>query len=139
LQQIFDSFPFHALSEFPTCIAPFHVLTRFPNVCIALPKSRAHSAFVIEAVADQQKAASKADPATKDLWTEIGLWRYCRQPNYFGEMAGYESGFLEMGPLETGLEVLCSVLFLRRLLSHFHYRGSSVVTFGTLRGLVSQL
>jgi steroid 5-alpha reductase family enzyme len=44
---------------------------------------------VIEAVADQQKAASKADPATKDLWTEIGLWRYSRQPNYFGEMAGY--------------------------------------------------
>jgi steroid 5-alpha reductase family enzyme len=51
-----------------------------------------HTAFVIEAVADQQKAASKADPATKDLWTETGLWRYCRQPNYFGEMAGY--GFL---------------------------------------------
>jgi steroid 5-alpha reductase family enzyme len=35
----------------------------------------------MEAVADYQKTQSKADPATKDLWTETGLWRYCRHPN----------------------------------------------------------
>ncbi len=75
-------------------------------------------AFLIETVADQQKAASKADPATKDLWVETGLWRFCRQPNYFGEMAGWSSVFCFCAPLLVDAEwvAVVSPVFITWLL-----------------------
>jgi steroid 5-alpha reductase family enzyme len=41
--------------------------------------------FVFESVADRQMAAFKADAANKGKLIDIGLWRYSRHPNYFGE------------------------------------------------------
>ena len=38
-----------------------------------------------EAVADQQLARFKADPANRAGVMDRGLWRYTRHPNYFGE------------------------------------------------------
>ena len=41
--------------------------------------------FSFEAVADQQLARFKADPANAGRVMDRGLWRYSRHPNYFGE------------------------------------------------------
>ena len=42
--------------------------------------------FIIEATADSQKMAFRNDPANKSKWINIGIWRYSRHPNYFGEI-----------------------------------------------------
>jgi len=40
-----------------------------------------------EALADHQKMAFKASsPGNKERWCDVGLWRYSRHPNYWGEM-----------------------------------------------------
>jgi len=41
--------------------------------------------FAFEAMADQQLARFKADPANAGQVMDRGLWRYSRHPNYFGE------------------------------------------------------
>jgi steroid 5-alpha reductase family enzyme len=42
--------------------------------------------FLVEAVADAQKAAFKAKDENRGRFVSTGLWRYSRHPNYFGEM-----------------------------------------------------
>ena len=42
------------------------------------------SGFAIEVIADNQK--SKFNIEGNNIWIETGLWRYCRHPNYFGEI-----------------------------------------------------
>ena len=42
--------------------------------------------FCIESVADWQKFAFKSDLANKGKFIDVGLWKYARYPNYFGEM-----------------------------------------------------
>jgi steroid 5-alpha reductase family enzyme len=41
------------------------------------------AAASLEAVADRQLAACKADPANRGTTMRTGLWRYSRHPNYF--------------------------------------------------------
>lgn len=43
--------------------------------------------FVIEVVADAQKSTFRKNPAYQDMFISSGLWRYCRHPNYLGEIA----------------------------------------------------
>jgi steroid 5-alpha reductase family enzyme len=40
----------------------------------------------IEAVADQQKLQLKRDLASQRRWCDVGVWRWSRHPNYFGEV-----------------------------------------------------
>jgi hypothetical protein len=40
--------------------------------------------FLVEAVADAQKFSFKQ--RNPDKWTNVGLWKYARYPNYFGEI-----------------------------------------------------
>jgi steroid 5-alpha reductase family enzyme len=42
--------------------------------------------LVIEAIGDQQKLNLKKNPATKGRWCDVGVWRWSRHPNYFGEV-----------------------------------------------------
>jgi steroid 5-alpha reductase family enzyme len=42
--------------------------------------------IVIESVADRQKFAFKRSAAGRRRWTDTGLWRFSRHPNYFGEL-----------------------------------------------------
>jgi steroid 5-alpha reductase family enzyme len=42
--------------------------------------------FVFEGMADAELSAFKKDPKNKGLICESGVWKYCRHPNYFGEI-----------------------------------------------------
>jgi len=54
--------------------------------------------LVIEAVADQQKFAFKRTPEGRSRWTDTGLWRYSRHPNYFGELLCWWGVFVFAAP-----------------------------------------
>lgn len=42
--------------------------------------------MVVEAVADYQKLAFRAEPANANRWINSGLWGIVRHPNYLGEI-----------------------------------------------------
>ena len=42
--------------------------------------------FTVEVLADRQKTRYRADAANTDKFITIGLWKYSRHPNYFGEI-----------------------------------------------------
>lgn len=54
--------------------------------------------FAIETVADQQKFAFKQTAEGRKRWTDTGLWRHSRHPNYFGELLCWWGVFLFVGP-----------------------------------------
>lgn len=54
--------------------------------------------FVLETVADQQKFAFKRTPQGQSRFTDTGLWRYSRHPNYFGELLCWWGVFLFAAP-----------------------------------------
>jgi steroid 5-alpha reductase family enzyme len=54
--------------------------------------------LVIESVADQQKFAFKQTPEGRERWTDAGLWRYSRHPNYFGELLCWWGVFVFAAP-----------------------------------------
>uniref|UniRef100_M1A491 Oxidoreductase, acting on the CH-CH group of donors n=1 Tax=Solanum tuberosum TaxID=4113 RepID=M1A491_SOLTU len=42
--------------------------------------------ILVEITADQQKLAFKNSPENRGKWCSVGLWKYSRHPNYFGEL-----------------------------------------------------
>ena len=74
--------------------------------------------LVIEAVADAQKSAFKANEANRGRFIASGLWRYSRHPNYFGEMLVWWGLFLYAVPVLHGaaFAVVAGPVFITLLL-----------------------
>jgi steroid 5-alpha reductase family enzyme len=52
------------------------------------------SGMTLEAVADRQLEAFKADPSNRGRVLDSGLWRYSRHPNYFGNAVLWWGAYL---------------------------------------------
>eukprot|EP01026_Neomeris_dumetosa_P084795 TRINITY_DN99846_c0_g1_i4.p1 TRINITY_DN99846_c0_g1~~TRINITY_DN99846_c0_g1_i4.p1 ORF type:complete len:292 (-),score=6.91 TRINITY_DN99846_c0_g1_i4:30-905(-) len=76
--------------------------------------------WLMETVADYQKFVFKSQPENKDKWIQSGLYRYCRYPNYFGEILVWWSfyGFnLAQGPITSYPWTIFSPLLTMLLLT----------------------
>jgi len=65
--------------------------------------------ITIEAVADWQKSRFKADPANKGRFINVGLWRWSRHPNYFGEITLWTGMFIIAIPVLEGWSWLVAI------------------------------
>ncbi|EXB69106.1 hypothetical protein L484_017384 [Morus notabilis] len=74
--------------------------------------------FAIEAIADQQKLSFKNSPENRGKWCNVGLWKYTRHPNYFGEIFLWWGIFVAATPILDGAEwlVIFGPIFLTLLL-----------------------
>jgi steroid 5-alpha reductase family enzyme len=75
--------------------------------------------FTLEAVADYQKSAFRADPANQGRFIHSGLWSWSRHPNYFGEIVLWTGVAIIALPVLTGWSwvALISPLFITILLT----------------------
>lgn len=62
--------------------------------------------LVLEAVADQQKLVYKRTPESKGRWTDVGVWKWSRHPNYFGEMVVWWGLYIASTAVLRGAEHL---------------------------------
>lgn len=62
--------------------------------------------FAIEAVADRQKSAFRAEPANRGHFIRHGLWAWSRHPNYFGEILLWTGIAIMATPAMTGWQWL---------------------------------
>lgn len=65
--------------------------------------------LIIETSADIQKFQYKNNPKNKNRWTDAGLWKYSRHPNYFGEMLCWWGVFLFCLPTFNNYQFLTIV------------------------------
>ena len=42
--------------------------------------------FLLESVADMQKFNFRQNKANKNRWCDVGVWKWSRHPNYYGEI-----------------------------------------------------
>jgi len=75
--------------------------------------------FAIEAAADRQKSAFKADPTNRGRFIRHGLWAWSRHPNYFGEIVLWTGIAIIATPTMAGWQWLgwASPLFVAWLLT----------------------
>ncbi|KAM7267851.1 hypothetical protein ACFE04_010017 [Oxalis oulophora] len=74
--------------------------------------------ILIEATADQQKLSFKNSPDSRGKWCNVGLWKYSRHPNYFGEILLWWGIFVAATPILEGADwlVILGPIFLTLLL-----------------------
>ncbi|KMZ56976.1 hypothetical protein ZOSMA_8G01220 [Zostera marina] len=74
--------------------------------------------IIVETIADKQKLAFKKIPANKTKWIDVGLWKYSRHPNYFGEILLWWGIFVASTPVLENTEwlVIFGPIFLTLLL-----------------------
>jgi len=75
--------------------------------------------ITFEAVADSQKSAFKSDPANKGKFIDVGLWKWSRHPNYFGEITLWTGILIMALPVLSGWSwlVVISPVFVTLLLT----------------------
>ncbi|XVE58848.1 hypothetical protein DITRI_Ditri04bG0202200 [Diplodiscus trichospermus] len=74
---------------------------------------------IVEAIADRQKISFKNSPENRGKWCNVGLWKYSRHPNYFGDILLGWGFFVASIPVLEGAEwllVLLGPIFLMVLL-----------------------
>lgn len=74
--------------------------------------------LALESLADLQKFAFKSLPENKNKWVDVGLWKFSRHPNYFGEMLVWWGIFIFTLPSLSGTSYLfvISPIFITTLL-----------------------
>lgn len=74
--------------------------------------------FAIEAVADSQKTAFKNNSANDGDFIDVGLWKWSRHPNYFGEITLWTGMAIMVLPALSGWQylTLISPFFVATLL-----------------------
>lgn len=79
--------------------------------------------LAVEAMADNDKFAFRQDPANRGKWCEVGLWRFSRHPNYFGEILLWWGIFVistaELSARAWGWGAVASPLFTMAILLFF--------------------
>ncbi|MEB3198636.1 MAG: DUF1295 domain-containing protein [Candidatus Sericytochromatia bacterium] len=70
---------------------------------IAVGLALAGLGILLEGLADRQLTRFKADPAHRGQICRVGLWRYSRHPNYFGEWLVWCGFALAASPSPLGL------------------------------------
>lgn len=75
--------------------------------------------FAFETVADAQKSAFKAKPENDGDFIDVGLWRWSRHPNYFGEITLWTGILIIAIPVLSGWGwlVVISPIFVYLLLT----------------------
>ncbi|KAK7370102.1 hypothetical protein VNO80_12157 [Phaseolus coccineus] len=74
--------------------------------------------FIVEGTADQQKLNFKRSSDNRGRWCNVGVWKYSRHPNYFGEILLWWGIFVASTPVLEGAEwlVVIGPIFLTLLL-----------------------
>jgi steroid 5-alpha reductase family enzyme len=72
---------------------------------------------VFETVGDSQMERFRADPANKGRLIEIGLWRYTRHPNYFGDACVWWGIFLVAADALPGVATVFGPVIMTLLLT----------------------
>lgn len=65
--------------------------------------------LALETVADQQKLAFKSAPSKGLAWCDVGVWRWSRHPNYFGEWLIWWGIFVSASRQLRGGDLLVAV------------------------------
>lgn len=65
--------------------------------------------LALESLADMQKFAFKSLPENKNKWANVGLWKYSRHPNYFGEMLVWWGIYIFTLPSLSGISYLLAI------------------------------
>ena len=71
-----------------------------------------------EAVGHHQMSAFRADPANRGKLIDVGLWRYTRHPNYFGDACVWVGLFLIVAGSGAGLLTVLSPVVMVYLLAN---------------------
>lgn len=72
--------------------------------------------FLCEALGDAQLARFRADPANRGKVCDVGLWRYSRHPNYFGDATLWWGIYLLACAVPGGYWTIASPLVMTLLL-----------------------
>jgi steroid 5-alpha reductase family enzyme len=68
--------------------------------------------FVLEVTADHQLQSFLAEPAHRNRVMDLGLWRYSRHPNYFGESLIWWGIFLVAAATPSGWTTVFSPILM---------------------------
>jgi len=74
--------------------------------------------FLLESVADMQKFNFRQNKANKNRWCDVGVWKWSRHPNYYGEILVWLGMFLIAASILTGWKwvAVLSPIFITAIL-----------------------